>query len=124
MGVHNGGCNEHGVMCASCRQSLEEWEAGFCEGCGMAKDLKSMSLREAYDSVSLGEIVSSRVVYEYAIECTWESKDKRKGCVSVFVEKSRRPLSNCEVYEKASDAGYRYDSGCVICGCHGDDDDE
>jgi hypothetical protein len=89
----------------------------------MTKDTESMTLREAYDHVTLRNIVASKVVYEYAIECQWESKDKRKGCVNVFVQKSRRPLSNCEVYEKASEAGYRYESGRVICGCHGDDDD-
>lgn len=89
----------------------------------MTKYTESMTLIEAYDHVSLSNIVSGRVVHEYAIECQWESKDKRKGCVSVFVQKSLRPMSNCEVYEKASEAGYRYESGRVICGCHGDDDE-
>lgn len=90
----------------------------------MAEELGSMTLTEAYDKVPLRNIVSSRVVHEYAIECQWESKDKRKGCVDVFVQKSRRPMSNVEVYEKASEAGYRYDQGRVICGCHGDNDDD
>ena len=25
------------MKCQQCRQPLEEWEAGFCEGCGMKK---------------------------------------------------------------------------------------
>lgn len=87
----------------------------------MAKNTKTMTLAEAYDHTMLGDIISSKVVYEYAIECEWESCDKRKGCVNVFVQKSRQPLSSFEVYEKASEYGYKYESGRVICGCHGED---
>jgi hypothetical protein len=180
------------MSCQQCRQPLEEWEAGICEGWGMSRQrgggnvatvkwsapyedvrqcveyecilsarrwtLKerrtgavlasynylyecyadverreaarkewrqenSMTLKEAYDSVNLGEIIASKVIHQYVIECQWESKDKRKGCVDGFVLKSPYPLSDFEVYEKASDAGYRYEQGRVICGCHGDDDD-
>ncbi len=27
------------MKCEQCRQPLEEWEAGFCEGCGMKSNI-------------------------------------------------------------------------------------
>ena len=36
-GTDGNGGTESGVSCQQCRQPLEDWEAGFCEGCGMSK---------------------------------------------------------------------------------------
>ena len=82
-----------------------------------------MTMQEAYDSVSLGDIVSSKVIYQYTIDCEWESADNRHSCSDAFVAKSPFPLSNAQVYEQASQAGYRYELGRVICGCHGGDEE-
>ena len=33
------GSKEADLSCQQCRQPLEEWEAGFCEGCGMTREI-------------------------------------------------------------------------------------
>lgn len=58
--------------CQSCRQPLEEWEAGFCEGCGAM----AIKWHRPYDDVAQSE--------EY--ECIksarrWTLKARRTGAI-------------------------------------------
>jgi pyruvate/2-oxoacid:ferredoxin oxidoreductase beta subunit len=48
------------MNCKQCRQPLEEWEAGFCEGCG-SKFFKRQARKAAHGVLTMIEIAFTAV---------------------------------------------------------------
>jgi len=106
--------------CKQCRQPLEKWEAGICEGCGMG----GQTLLDAYERGPRlpSDLVEHCVVHKYRIFCQWEHPSRDMGCVACWSLDSDHPRSNAECYKLASEAGYVVKNGRIECGGHEEDE--
>ena len=64
-GTDGNGGTEASVICQQCRHPLEEWEAGFCEGCGDMTKCKRCG-QPPEDAVRFG----TRKAEVYFMKCT------------------------------------------------------
>lgn len=53
-----------GLKCQQCRQPLEEWEAGLCEGCGMCQVAKHAGEKSKTTECSKAEFAAQITAME------------------------------------------------------------